>query len=128
MLKDLAKLILTSKAAVDIIKEKAESKATECLIQLKQFTDKTQTNSSNGQNKCKLKEKAQEELFHLINEISHRAQTSEVEFKSFIKDKLADFTNNALLDSIELNDIRSEIAALRAEISELKSELQSTKR
>ncbi len=128
MLKDLAKLILTSKAAVDIIKEKAESKAAECFVQLKQFTDKTQTNSPNEQSKCKLKEKAQEELFHLINEINHRAQISEVEFKSFIKDKLADFTNNALLDSMELNDIRAEIAALRAEISELKSELQSTKR
>ncbi len=131
MLKDLAKLILTSKAALDIVKEKVESKAVECLVQLKQFTDKSQSNSSNGQNTdktCKLKEKAKEELFQLLNEITHRTQINESQLRGFIKDKLTELTNNALLDSTELNDIRSEIASLRAEISDLKSELQLIKR
>lgn len=132
MIKDLGKILLFSKAALDVIKEKVETKACDLAIQVKNFTDKIEPlkqNENNGNGTCasKLKEKAKEELFLLIGEINHRAQVNEVQLKGFIKDKLTELTNNALLDSMELNDIRSEIASLRAEISELKSELSLTK-
>ncbi len=131
MLKDLGKILLFSKATLDVIKEKVESKACDLAIQVKNFTDKIEPlkqNENNGHSSTStLKEKAKEELFILIGEINHRAQINEVQLKGFIKEKLTELTNNALLDSMELNDIRSEIASLRTEISELKSELNLTK-
>ena len=131
MLKDLGKILLFSKATLDVIKEKVETKACDLVIQVKNFTDKIEPlkhNENNGHcSTSTLKEKAKEELFILIGEINHRAQINEVQLKGFIKEKLTELTNNALLDSMELNDIRSEIASLRTEISELKSELNLTK-
>ena len=128
MLKDLAKVILTAKAAVDIIKEKFESKACDFVIQINNFRDGIQNKAPNETVQSKLKEKAKEELFQLMSEITHRAQISELQVKGFIKDKITELTNNSLLDSMELNDIRSEIASLRAEISDLKVQMQPQKR
>ena len=129
MIKDFTKLILTAKAAVDVLREKVESKACDWAIQIKAFKDKAQDNSNNGeQPQCKMKEKAKEELSQLISEITHRAQINELTLKGFIKDKLTKLTNNALLDSMELNDIRAEIASLRAEVADLKAKMQSQKR
>ena len=129
MLKDFTKLVLTAKATVDILKEKLESKACEWAIQVKTFTDKPE-NSTNGSDspKSNLKEKAQQELLQMISEISHRAQINELQLKGFIKDKLMELTNSALLDSMELNDIRAEIASLRAELADLKSQINLQKR
>ena len=129
MIKDFAKLILTAKAAVDIVKEKLESKACELAIQVQAFKNKSDEKPGTSESpKCKIKEKAKEELFRLISEITHRAQINELSVKGFIKDKLTELTNNALLDSMELNDIRAEIAALRAEIADLKSQSKFQKR
>ena len=128
MLKDLAKLILTAKAAVDVIKEKVESKACDWVIQVNNFRDRVQNKTPDETIQSKLKDKAKEELFQLINEITHRAQINELQIKGFIKDKLTELTNNSLLDSMELNDIRAEIAGLRAEIADLKSQMNVTKR
>ena len=129
MLKDLTRIIVTAKAAVDILKEKLETKSTDLLLQIKQFTDKVQSNStSSEQPKSNLKEKAKEELFELISEITHRAQINELQIKSFIKDKLIELTNNAFLDSMELNDIRAEIAGLRAEIADMKEQIRLQRR
>ncbi len=127
MIKDLTKVFLLSKATVDVIKEKIESKACDLAIQIKNFTDKVEFPQNGNYSNCKLKEKAKEELFQLIGEINHRAQVNEVQMKGFIKEKLTELTNNALLDSMELNDIRAEIATLRTEVSELKSKLELTK-
>ena len=129
MFKDLSKVIFTAKAAVDVIKEKIESKACDLAIQIKAFTDKNQ-NTTNGSEppKCKIKEKAKEELLELVSEITHRAQINQLQLKSFVKDKLIELTNNALLDSTELNDIRADIATLRAELGELKSQIYIQKR
>ena len=124
MIKDFTKLILTAKAAIDIVKEKIESKACDLAIQVRHFTDKTQsTTSGEGQPKSNIKEKAKEELFNIMSEITHKAQINELQLKSFIKEKLIELTNNALLDSMELNDIRAEIASLRAELADLKSQM-----
>ena len=128
MLKDLAKVILTVKAAVDVIKEKVESKACDLVIQVNNFRDKVQNKTPDEPIQSKLKEKAKEELFQLISEITHRAQINELQIKGFIKDKLTELTNNSLLDSMELNDIRAEIAGLRAEIADLKSQMNVAKR
>ncbi len=128
MLKDLAKVILTAKAAVDVIKEKLESKACDLVIQVNNFRDKVQNKTPDETVQSKLKDKAKEELFQLISEITHRAQINELQIKGFIKDKLTELTNNSLLDSMELNDIRAEIAGLRAEISDLKSQMSVAKR
>lgn len=129
MLKDIAKLVLMAKAAIDVVKEKLETKAVDLAVQVKSFTDKTQTSvSGNGEQKCHIKEKAKEEISELINEINHRAQISELQVKGFIKDKLTDLTNNALLDSSELNDIRAEIAGLRAEIADMKEQMNLVKK
>lgn len=125
MLKDLGKILLISKAAVDVIKEKVESKACDLAIQIKNFKDKVEIPTNGNYSNCKLKEKAKEELMQLIGEITHRAQINEVNLKGFIKEKLTELTNSALLDSLELNDIRAEIAALRAEVSDLKAQTQS---
>lgn len=127
MLKDLGKILLLSKAAADVIKEKVESKACDLAIQIKNFKDKVEIPSDGNYTNCKLKEKAKEELMMLIGEITHRAQINEVALKGYIKEKLTEFTNSALLDSLELNDIRSEIATLRAEISDIKSQVNLTK-
>ena len=129
MLKDFTKVILTAKAAMDILKERLEAKASDLIIQVKMFSDKT-ASDSNGKEppKCKLKEKAKEELFQIISEITHRAQINELQLKGFVRDKLTELTNNALLDSMELNDIRAEIASLRAEIADLKVQMQLQKR
>ena len=121
MLKDLAKVILTAKAAVDVIKEKL-------VIQVNNFRDKVQNKPLDETIQSKLKEKAKEELFQLINEITHRAQINELQIKGFIKDKLTELTNNSLLDSMELNDIRAEIATLRAEVADLKAQMSLQKR
>ena len=128
MLKDLAKVILTAKAAVDVIKEKLESKACDLVIQVNNFRDKVQNKTPDETIQFKLKEKAKEELFQLISEITHRAQINELQIKGFIKDKLTELTNNSLLDSMELNDIRAEIATLRAEIADLKAQVSLQKR
>ena len=128
MLKDLAKVILTAKAAVDVIKEKLESKACDLVIQVNNFRDKVQNKPLDETIQSKLKEKAKEELFQLINEITHRAQINELQIKGFIKDKLTELTNNSLLDSMELNDIRAEIATLRAEVADLKAKMSLQKR
>ena len=128
MLKDLAKVILTAKAAVDIIKEKLESKACDLVIQVNSFRDKVQNKTPDEPIQSKLKEKAKEELSHLISEITHRVQMNELQIRGFIKDKLTELTNNSLLDSMELNDIRAEIAGLRAEIADLKSQVNPAKR
>lgn len=129
MLKDLAKLILTTKAVLDVLKEKVDSKASTLAIQLKNFTNKKETVSSDAeQSHSKLKEKAKEELFQLLNEVNHKAQINELHLKGFIKDKLTELTNNALLDSMELNDIRAEIASLRAEIADIKAQMSLQKR
>ena len=111
MLKDFAKVVLTAKAVLDVLKEKVDLKASELAIQLKEFTEKKNGEPSEPP-KSKLKEKAKEELLKLIAEISHRAQINELQIKGYIKDKLTELTNNALLDSMELNEIRSEIARL----------------
>ena len=128
MLKDLAKLILTAKAAVDVIKEKVESKACDWVIQVNNFRDKVQNKTPDETIQSKLKDKAKEELSQLISEITHRAQINELQIKGFIKDKLTELTNNSLIDSMELNDIRAEIAGLRAEIADLKSQMNTEKR
>lgn len=128
MLKDLAKVILTAKAAVDVIKEKFESKACDWVIQINNFRENLQNKSPNETIQSKVKEKAKEELFQLISEITHRAQINELQVKGFIKDKITELTNNSLLDSMELNDIRAEIAGLRAEIADLKAQAQPQKR
>ena len=129
MIKDFTKLILTAKAAIDIVKEKIESKACDLAIQVRHFTDKTQsTTSGEGQPKSNIKEKAKEELFNIMSEITHKAQINELQLKSFIKEKLIELTNNALLDSMELNDIRAEIASLRAELADLKSQMNLQRR
>lgn len=133
MFKDLTKAVLTAKAALDVIKEKLESKVCNLAIQLKNFKEKgadfstTSTETQDGQ-ECDLKEKAKEDLFNLISEITHRAQINEVQLRGFVREKLTELTNNALLDSMELNDIRAEIANLRAEIAELKDQLQFQKK
>jgi len=129
MIKDFTKLILTAKAAIDIVKEKIESKACDLAIQVRHFTDKTQsTTSGEGQPKSNIKEKAKEELFNIMSEITHKAQINELQLKSFIKEKLIELTNNALLDSMELNDLRAEIASLRAELADLKSQMNLQRR
>ncbi|OGI20672.1 MAG: hypothetical protein A3B68_09000 [Candidatus Melainabacteria bacterium RIFCSPHIGHO2_02_FULL_34_12] len=131
MLKDFTKLLLTAKAAVDVIKEKLESRACDLALQVKNFKDNAgspKANESKDQPQAKIKEKAKEELFQVLSEISHRAQISEIQVKGFIKDKLTELTNNALLDSMELNDIRAEIASLRAELADLKSQINLQKR
>ena len=129
MIKDLAKLILTTKAALDVVKEKIESKACELAMQVNAFKDKSsETANSTDSPTCKIKEKAKEELFQLISEITHRAQINELHLKGFIKDKLTELTNDAVLDSMELNDIRAEVASLRAEIADLKSQIHPQKR
>ena len=129
MLKDTAKMILFAKATVDILKEKLESKAADLMLQLQNFKNGTQNNNdSTSRPQCKLKEKAKEELLNLLSEINHKTHINEVQIKGFIKDKLIELTNNALLDSQELNDMRSEIAALYAEISDLKSQMKLTKK
>ena len=132
MLKRFAKLILTANAAKDILKEKAELKAAELFIQLRNFTKKDSGTASTKDNlNSPLKENvraySRKPLHELISEIHHKAQINELQLKSFIKDKLTELTNNALLDSIELNDIRGEIATLRAELKDLKEELQLQK-
>ena len=126
MLKDFAKLILTAKAAADVLKEKAESKAAHLALQVKAFQDNDKNAKSEEvvkEQKCALKEKAKEELSQFFNEINHKAQINELQLKGFIKDKLIELTNNALLDSTELNDIRADIASLRAEIADIKAQL-----
>ena len=129
MLKDLTNIILTAKAAADILKAKFESQASTLAIQLKNFIDKKENGSSSDEKtQSKLKEKAKEELFQLLNEITHKAQTNELQLKGFIKDKLTELTNDALLDSMELNDIRAEIASLRAEIVDLKAQMNVQRR
>ena len=128
MLKEFAKVILTAKAAVDVIKDKLESKACDLAIQINKFRNKEEVENKPEEKQCNLKEKAKEELFHLLGEITHKAQINELQLKGFVKDKLTELTNNALLDSMELNDIRAEIASLRAEIVELKSQTNQTKR
>lgn len=129
MLKNITKFILTAKAAVDVIKEKVQTKAYDLAIQLKAFKEgKENVTSTFTQAKSNIKEKAKEELLKLISEINHKAQLNEVSLKGFIKEKLTDLTNEALLDSMELNDIRAEIASLRAEIQDLKAEIQLQKR
>ncbi len=129
MLKDIAKVVLTVKAAVDVLKEKAESKACELAMQVQAFKNKSGVDSNTSETpKCKIKEKAKEELFQLISEITHRAQINELSLKGFVKDRLTELTNDALLDSMELNDIRAEIAGLRAEIADLKLQIQLQKR
>ena len=129
MFKDFTKVVLTAKAAMDILKEKLEAGAYDLAMQLKDFKEKGITFPGPSEHKeCNLKEKAKEELFNLIADIAHRAQINEVQLKGFVRDKLTELTNNALLDSMELNDIRAEIASLRAEIAELKEQAQLQKR
>lgn len=131
MLKDFTKIILTAKAAFDVIKEKIESKACDLAMQANAFSDKSSQNPNGKEESDKyedIKEKAKKELTELISEISHRAKLGGMQLKGFIKEKLTELTNDALLDSLELNDIRAEIASLRAEIAELKSELEIQRR
>ena len=129
MFKDFTKVVLTAKAAMDVLKEKLESRACDLAMQLKNFKEKGITfPGPSERTECNLKEKAKEELFNLISEVTHRAQINEVQLRGFIRDKLTELTNNALLDSMELNDIRAEIASLRAEIAELKEQAQLQKR
>ena len=128
MIKDLTNIALFAKAIIDIAKEKIELKTAEMLIQVKTFADKDKNKESLGEQvQTRLKEKAKEGLTQLLSEINHRAQISQTNFKSYIKDKLTELTNNALLDSVELNDIRAEIATLRAEIADLKVEKELAK-
>ena len=125
MFKNLAKVILTAKAAADVIKEKIESTVCDLTIKVNNIREGKQNNPENADSiQSKLKEKAKEELSELISEITHRSQINEVQIKGFIKDKLTELTNNAILDSMELNDIRAEIAGLRAEVTDLKSQLE----
>ena len=135
MLKDFSKLIFTAKAVVDVLKEKLDSKAADLVIQAKNFGNKPQKNPSGSDSdrgeacdRKPLKEKAKEELFQMISEVTHKTQINELQLKGFIKDKLTELTNNALLDSIELNDIRADIASLRAEIADLKVQISLQKR
>ncbi|MBI2996787.1 MAG: hypothetical protein HYY52_08815 [Candidatus Melainabacteria bacterium] len=121
MFKDLTKVILTAKAAIDVMKEKIESKASDLVIQVKNFKEKKQDDVG----VCCSKPLHYSEF---ISEITHRAQINEVQLKGLIKDKLIELTNNALLDSMELNDIRAEIAGLRAEIADLKEQIKLSKR
>ena len=132
MFKDFAKVFLVGKAAVDILKEKVESRICDLAVQVKNFKEGKNSKEDDSKDKettqSKLKEKAKQELLQIISEITHRSQINELQLKGFIKDKLTELTNNALLDSIELNDIRAEIASLRAEIADLKSEMSSSRR
>ena len=129
MLKNLAKFVLTAKAAVDIVKEKIESKACDIAIQINNLREGTQNKPDKDDSiQSKLKEKTKEELKRLVNEITHRSQINELQIKGFIKDKLTELTNNAILDSMELNDIRAEIASLRAELADLKTQVDTKKR
>lgn len=129
MFKNLAKIILTAKAAVDVVKEKVDIKAAELLVQVRSFTKKSDNPApgNNGKAKCSVKEKLKEELLQLISEINHKSQINELQLKGYIKDKLTELTNSALLDSMELNDIRAEIASLHAEITDIKSQMNLTK-
>ena len=131
MFKSFAKLILTANATLEILKEKAESKAGELFIQLKSFTNKDPENISVKDNSS-LKENVgaygRKPLLDVINEICHRSQINELQLKSFIKEKLMELTNNVLLDSMELNDIRAEIATLRAEVEDLKAQMSLQRR
>lgn len=131
MLKDFTKIILTAKAAFDVIKEKIESKACDLAMQANAYSNKSSQNPNGKEESDKyedIKGKAKKELTELISEISHRAKLSGMQLKGFVKEKLIELTNDALLDSMELNDIRAEIASLRAEIAELKSELEIQRR
>ena len=125
MFKNLAKVVLTAKAAADVIKEKIEATVCDLAIKVNNIREGKQNKPENADSiQSKLKEKAKEELSQLISEITHRSQINEVQIKGYIKDKLTELTNNAILDSMELNDIRAEIAGLRAEVADLKSQLE----
>ena len=133
MLKDFSKLFFTAKAVVDVLKEKLDSKAADLAIQAKNFANKSQDNVTSddplkAHDHKPLKEKAKEELLQIISDVTHKTQINELQLKGFIKDKLTELTNNALLDSIELNDIRADIASLRAEIADLKAQMSLQKR
>lgn len=129
MLNDLTKLILTGKAIFDVIKEKLELKAADFAMYVNKGDDAAKETHSNGNEpKPKLQEKAKEELLQFINEITHKVQINELQLKGYIKDKLTELTNNALLDSVELNDIRADIASLRAEIADLKEQMKLVRR
>lgn len=128
MIKNFARLVFTAKAALDVLKEKLELKSTELLVQLKNFTEKKgDITTCREKIKHKFEEKAKEEFSQLFSEIHHKAQISELQLKGFIKDKLVELTNNALLDSAELNDIRAEIALLHAELADIKAQMKLTK-
>ena len=128
MLKNLAKVLIKAKAVADVLKDKLELKAANFTIQPNGSPNKSFQNFTGFNGDSNLKEKAKEELVELLSEINYRAQINETQLKGLIKDKLVELTNNALLDSAELNSIRSEIAGLRAEVAEMKTEMQILKR
>lgn len=131
MLKRAAKFVLLAKAGLEVLKEKAESKAAELFVQAKAFgqnLEESKSQDSNIKSESRVKGKTKQTLNELITEVCHKAQINELQFRGFVKDKLIELTNNALLDSSELNDIRAEIASLHAEISDLKSQIKTAKR
>lgn len=131
MLKQATKFIFLAKAALDILKEKTESKATDLLVQARSFGQNMplgKPKQPDLSEKLKSSEKTKQNISDLVTEIHHKAQINELQLKGFIKDKLVELTSSAILDSSELNDIRAEIASLHAEISDLKSLMKVTKK
>lgn len=128
MLKNLGKVLIKAVTVLDVLKSKLEIKAADITMQTNNKSYDQTTNGFENNSQSSIKEKAMDELFDFLNEINYRSQVNETQIKGFIKSKLIELTNNAILDSVELNNIRSEIATLKAEVLELKTEVQILKR
>ncbi len=111
MLRPIIRFFFLGRAGLDIARERMEEaldvftiKAGECKV----------NGSDRLQESCgKLKQTARE----ILAQIWQRSETLEEKAKEKFRRQVAEFSAGAFSDSIEINELRAEIAQLRAEIA-----------
>lgn len=111
----IIKLFFIAKAAIEVGRERLE----DCLDAV--TSRATEYKSYGSEHIKQSRDVAQEYAYELGQQIWHRSEVLESQFRERVRRQVADFSLGALGDSTEINELRAEIATLRAEIADLKS-------
>jgi polyhydroxyalkanoate synthesis regulator phasin len=112
----IIRLFFLGKAGAEVAKERVEEALDVFAVNVKAADGKLTSDCVTGS--CnRVKEVAKE----IAGEVWQRSESLESTAMEKLRRRISEFSSAALSDSVEMNELRAEIAQLRAEIAELRA-------